>query len=159
MADLKALAEELVNLSVKDVKELADILKEEYGIEPAAAAVAVAAAPAGEAAAAKKPAAAKKTTATKAATTAAKTTAAKKAPAKKATATRTKKEVKHASFLEFGGNQYDVAEIQNRAEAAFKDANKRKRYDEFRIYIKPEENKAFYVVKSGDKESTGSIDL
>ncbi|MBR5435198.1 MAG: 50S ribosomal protein L7/L12, partial [Bacteroidales bacterium] len=38
MADLKALAEELVNLSVKDVKELADILKEEYGIEPVAAA-------------------------------------------------------------------------------------------------------------------------
>ena len=46
MADLKALAETLVNLSVKDVKELADILKADYGIEPAAAAVAVAA-PAG----------------------------------------------------------------------------------------------------------------
>ena len=46
MADLKKLAEELVNLTVKDVKELADILKEEYGIEPAAAAVAVAAGPA-----------------------------------------------------------------------------------------------------------------
>lgn len=42
MADLKALAETLVNLTVKDVKELADILKNEYGIEPAAAAVAVA---------------------------------------------------------------------------------------------------------------------
>lgn len=42
MADLKALAETLVNLTVKDVKELADILKSEYGIEPAAAAVAVA---------------------------------------------------------------------------------------------------------------------
>ncbi|MCD8206357.1 MAG: 50S ribosomal protein L7/L12 [Bacteroidales bacterium] len=42
MADIKALAEELVNLSVKDVQELAKILKEEYGIEPAAAAVAVA---------------------------------------------------------------------------------------------------------------------
>jgi len=42
MADLKQLAEELVNLTVKDVKELADILKDEYGIEPAAAAVAVA---------------------------------------------------------------------------------------------------------------------
>lgn len=42
MADLKKFAEELVNLSVKEVKELADILKEEYGIEPAAAAVAVA---------------------------------------------------------------------------------------------------------------------
>jgi large subunit ribosomal protein L7/L12 len=46
MADLKALAETLVNLSVKDVNELANILKEEHGIEPAAAAVAVAA-PAG----------------------------------------------------------------------------------------------------------------
>ena len=54
MADIKAHAEELVNLSVKDVQELATILKEEYGIEPAAAAVAVAgpAAGAGEAAAA-----------------------------------------------------------------------------------------------------------
>ena len=56
MADIKKLAEELVNLTVKDVNELAQILKEEYGIEPAAAAVAVAAAPAagGEAAAAEK---------------------------------------------------------------------------------------------------------
>lgn len=44
MADLKALAEELVNLTVKEVNELATILKDEYGIEPAAAAVAVAAA-------------------------------------------------------------------------------------------------------------------
>lgn len=43
MADLKQLADQLVNLTVKEVKELADILKEEYGIEPAAAAVAVAA--------------------------------------------------------------------------------------------------------------------
>ena len=42
MADLKEIAEQLVNLTVKDVKELADILKDEYGIEPAAAAVAVA---------------------------------------------------------------------------------------------------------------------
>ena len=42
MADLKDFAEQLVNLTVKEVNELADILKEEYGIEPAAAAVAVA---------------------------------------------------------------------------------------------------------------------
>ena len=52
MADLKAIAEELVNLTVKEVSELATILKDEYGIEPAAAAVAVAgpaaAAPAAE---------------------------------------------------------------------------------------------------------------
>ena len=49
MADLKQLAETLVNLTVKDVNELATILKEEYGIEPAAAAVAVAAGPAADA--------------------------------------------------------------------------------------------------------------
>ena len=51
MADIKALAEELVNLTVKDVQELAKVLKEEYGIEPAAAAVTVAAPAAAEAAA------------------------------------------------------------------------------------------------------------
>ena len=52
MADIEAIAEELVNLTVKEVNELATVLKEEYGIEPAAAAVAVAAGPAaaGEAA-------------------------------------------------------------------------------------------------------------
>ena len=55
MADLKAIAEQLVNLTVKEVNELATILKEEYGLEPAAAAVAVAApAAAGEAAAEEK---------------------------------------------------------------------------------------------------------
>ncbi|MDE6268858.1 MAG: 50S ribosomal protein L7/L12 [Muribaculaceae bacterium] len=52
MADLKAFAEQLVNLTVKEVNELAQILKDEYGIEPAAAAVAVAAPAAGGAAAA-----------------------------------------------------------------------------------------------------------
>ncbi len=57
MADLKKFAEELVNLSVKEVNELAKILKEEYGIEPAAAAVAVA----GPAAGAEAPAVAEKT--------------------------------------------------------------------------------------------------
>ncbi len=50
MADLKEFAEQLVNLTVKEVNELADILKEEYGIEPAAAAVAVAGPAAGGAA-------------------------------------------------------------------------------------------------------------
>ena len=52
MADLKACAEQLVNLTVKEVNELAQILKDEYGIEPAAAAVAIAAPAAGGAAAA-----------------------------------------------------------------------------------------------------------
>ena len=52
MADLKAFAEQLVNLTVKEVNELATILKDEYGIEPAAAAVAVAAGPAAAGAAA-----------------------------------------------------------------------------------------------------------
>ncbi|NDW09536.1 50S ribosomal protein L7/L12 [Dysgonomonas sp. 520] len=50
MADIKAIAETLVNLTVKEVSELAEILKTEYGIEPAAAAVAVAAGPAAGAA-------------------------------------------------------------------------------------------------------------
>ena len=50
MADIKAIAEELVNLTVKEVTELATVLKDEYGIEPAAAAVAVAAGPAAAAA-------------------------------------------------------------------------------------------------------------
>ena len=50
MADIKAIAEELVNLTVKEVNELKNVLKEEYGIEPAAAAVAVAAGPAAGAA-------------------------------------------------------------------------------------------------------------
>jgi len=59
MADLKAFAEQLVNLTVKEVNELAQILKDEYGIEPAAAAVAVAAPAAGGEGAA--PAAAEKT--------------------------------------------------------------------------------------------------
>src|ERR1700761_6222512 len=54
MADLKSFAEQLVNLTVKEVNELATILKEEYGIEPAAAAVAVAAGPAAGGAAAEK---------------------------------------------------------------------------------------------------------
>ena len=49
MADIKAIAEELVNLTVKEVNELATVLKDEYGIEPAAAAVAVAAPAAGAA--------------------------------------------------------------------------------------------------------------
>jgi large subunit ribosomal protein L7/L12 len=48
MADLKSIADQLVNLTVKEVNELADILKEDYGIEPAAAAVAVAAGPGGD---------------------------------------------------------------------------------------------------------------
>ena len=58
MADIKALAEQLVNLTVKEVNELAKVLKEEYGIEPAAAAVAVAAPASSDEA----PAAAEKTT-------------------------------------------------------------------------------------------------
>lgn len=61
MADLKALADQLVSLTVKQVKELADILKTEHGIEPAAAAIAVAAAPGASAGASEGGAAAEKT--------------------------------------------------------------------------------------------------
>ncbi len=51
MADIKAIAEQLVNLTIKEANELAQVLEEEYGIKPAAAAVAVAAAPGGDGAA------------------------------------------------------------------------------------------------------------
>ena len=82
---------------------------------------------------------------------------------KKATGTKTtktaKKEVTYTPVIEFGDNQYNVNDIVARAEASFKNDNKRKRYDEFFVYIKPEEYKAYYVAKFGDKEYKDSIEL
>lgn len=70
-----------------------------------------------------------------------------------------KKEIIYTPVVEFGDNQYNVNDIVARAEAAFKNDNKRKRYDEFSVYIKPEEYKAYYVAKFGDKEYKDSIEL
>ena len=87
-----------------------------------------------------------------AAATAKKTTTAK-------TAKAVKKEITYTPVIEFGDNQYNVNDIVARAEASFKNDNKRKRYDEFSVYIKPEEYKAYYVAKFGDKEYKDSIEL
>lgn len=79
----------------------------------------------------------------------------KKTPAKAEPA----KEIAYSSYVQFGESTYDVNDIITRAEKAFKNDNKRKRYEEFRVYIKPEDAKAYYVAKLGDKEYRDSIDL
>lgn len=105
----------------------------------------------------------KKTTAAAKKTTA----AAKKAPAKKATATKTTtaakktttKKTTKVSFVEFDNKQLSVEEIIEKAEADFKENNKRKAMGDLKVYIKPAENKAFYVVTSGKTDILGSVDL
>ena len=86
---------------------------------------------------------------------------AEKAPAKRARRTsgassktassRSKKEVAHKTVLQCAAGEFDVDDIVKRAESAFKEKNKRKRYDEFSVYIKPEEGMAYYAAKYGDK--------
>lgn len=106
-----------------------------------------------------------KKTATRAASTE-KPASAKEAPAKRgrkpAAATADKgpvKKVSYTSYVQLGESTFDITDVVSRAESAFKNDNKRKRYDEFRVYIKPEDSKAYYVAKYGDKEYRDSIDL
>ena len=80
-------------------------------------------------------------------------------PRGSATSSRTKKEVSYSKIVQFGNDSYDVDEIVSNAEATFKNENKRKRYEEFRVYIKPEEEKAYYVARYGDKEYVGSVPI
>ncbi len=88
--------------------------------------------------------------------TAAKAAAPKKETAKKPAA---KKEATQTVVVQFAGNEANVAEVVAKAEAAFKAENKRKAINDLKIYIKPEEFKAYYVVTSGDKEYVGSVSL
>ncbi len=119
-------------------------------VEAEKATEAVAAAPAKEAApkATKKAAAPKKV--------AVKKPAAKKPAAKKAA---TKKEATSTVLVQFAGTEAVVADVVAAAEAAFKAENKRKAIDDLKVYIKPEEKTAYYVVTSGDKEYVGSVGL
>lgn len=98
-------------------------------------------------------------TAEKAAT--AKKAAPKKTAVKKPAAKRTakKKEVTKTAVLQFAGCDFKVEDIITNAEAAFKAENKRKAVDDIKVYIKPEERAAYYVVTSGDNEYVGRIDL
>lgn len=103
-----------------------------------------------------------KATAEKAAATAEKKVATtKKVAAKKPAAKRTtkKKEVTKTAVLQFSGCDFKVDDIIANAEAAFKAENKRKAVDDIKVYIKPEERAAYYVVTSGGNEYVGRIDL
>lgn len=93
---------------------------------------------------------------TKNATEAAKKTVKKattKKPAKK------KVEMTQSAVLQFGGEDFKIDEIIANAQAAFKAENKRKTITDIKVYIKPEERAAYYVVTSGDSEYAGKIDL
>ncbi|MEE0106746.1 MAG: DUF6465 family protein [Lachnospiraceae bacterium] len=93
---------------------------------------------------------------TKNATEAAKKTVKKattKKPAKK------KVEMTQSAVLQFGGEDFKIDEIIANAQAAFKAENKRKTITDIKVYIKPEERAAYYVVTSGDSEYAGKINL
>ena len=77
----------------------------------------------------------------------------------KTKASEKKEAVAYKTVVEFEDGAVNVEEVVKRAESAFKNDNKRKKYDEFEVYIKPEDNKAYYVAKNGDKEYRDSVPL
>ena len=89
------------------------------------------------------------------------TVAAKKTVKKATTRKPTKKKVEmtQSAVLQFGGEDFKIDEIIANAQAAFKAENKRKTITDIKVYIKPEERAAYYVVTSGDSEYAGRIDL
>ena len=93
---------------------------------------------------------------TKNATAAAKKTVKKATPKKPA---KKKVEMTQSAVLQFGGEDFKIDEIIANAQAAFKAENKRKTITDIKVYIKPEERAAYYVVTSGDSEYAGKIDL
>ena len=89
-------------------------------------------------------------------------TAAAKKTVKKATTRKPAKkkvEMTQSAVLQFGGEDFKIDEIIANAQAAFKAENKRKTITDIKVYIKPEERAAYYVVTSGDSEYAGRIDL
>lgn len=85
-----------------------------------------------------------------------------KKTAQKATTRKTSKkkpEMTKSAVLQFGGEDFKVDEIIANAQAAFKAENKRKAISDIKVYIKPEERAAYYVVTSGESEYAGRIDL
>lgn len=89
-------------------------------------------------------------------------TAAAKKTVKKATTKKPAKkkvEMTQSAVLQFGGEDFKIDEIIANAQAAFKAENKRKTITDIKVYIKPEERAAYYVVTSGDSEYAGKIDL
>ncbi len=89
-------------------------------------------------------------------------TAEAKKTVKKATTKKPPKkkvEMTQSAVLQFGGEDFKIDEIIANAQAAFKAENKRKTITDIKVYIKPEERAAYYVVTSGDSEYAGRIDL
>jgi len=89
-------------------------------------------------------------------------TATAKKTVKKATTRKPAKkkvEMTQSAVLQFGGEDFKIDEIIANAQAAFKAENKRKTITDIKVYIKPEERAAYYVVTSGDSEYAGRIDL
>ena len=85
--------------------------------------------------------------------TTAKKTATKKAAAKK------KAEPTKSVILQFAGEDFKIDDIVEKAKDAFKAENKRKAVDDIKVYLKPEDKAAYYVVKSGESEYAGQISL
>ena len=81
--------------------------------------------------------------------------------AKKATAKKTTKKVvaTKTAVLQFAGEEVKVDDVIAKAEQAFKTENKRKAIHDIKVYLKPEERAAYYVVTSGESEYAGRIDL
>lgn len=81
--------------------------------------------------------------------------------AKKATAKKTTKKVvaSKTAVLQFAGEEVKVDDVIAKAEQAFKAENKRKAIHDIKVYLKPEERAAYYVVTSGESEYAGKIDL
>lgn len=81
--------------------------------------------------------------------------------AKKATAKKTTKKVvaTKTAVLQFAGEEVKVDDVIAKAEQAFKAENKRKAIHDIKVYLKPEERAAYYVVTSGESEYAGKIDL
>ncbi|MCR5145412.1 MAG: DUF6465 family protein [Lachnospiraceae bacterium] len=113
-----------------------------------------------------------KTSATKASdvakTSATKVKTAAKSTAKKASTTVKKTAAKKATkkvaptqavILQFAGEDFKMDDIVENAKAAFKAENKRKAIEDIKVYVKPEDKAAYYVVKSGTSEYAGKIDL
>lgn len=93
----------------------------------------------------------------KAVTEKAKTTV--KKAARKTPGRKKKSEITSTAVLQFGGSDFKVDDIIARAQSAFKAENKRKAVSDIKVYIKPEERAAYYVVTSGENEYVGRIDL
>lgn len=149
--DIKDVAKELAMLDADPTAEIKDIKDK---VKETAKSTAKKATATAKKATAKATETAKKASA-KASETAKKATTVAKKTATKAAASVTK-DISKTAVVEFAGNQYEVTDVIARCEAKYKSENKKKTYKDIKVYIKPENNAAYYVV---DDISAGMINL